>query len=545
MSGVNLDAYIKREDLRISEEKFSNDDYSTIAEISLNDLVKGSVIFSLLRKPDFQRETDDWDVKKVANLVENFLDGDLIPSIILWRSPKNLIFVLDGAHRLSALAAWVNGDYGDGEISKSLFGNNISYNQLQKARKTRELIENKIGTYKEITQIDLSQDTLKAERAKKLSLRKIDIQWVRGNAQKAEESFFRINQNPAKVSSTEINLLKFRKSPLAIASRAIIRGGNGHKYWGEFSLEGQKKIEYLANEIYLSLFEPELKGDVFNTIDLPMGGVPHSNATLTMIHDLVEIINENYYELPRIHDDNNDLEKQLDIFEYLNDLENENKDTSNVESNEEITVKILENCKKIFNRINSMSNGSLGINPIIYFYSHRTGNFQVSSLMMTVEFIKYLEKERLFDEFIQNRAQFEKFLVEYNYFLEQIIIKHGSGRKSYKHLYNFIITILNLFRSGIQNDKTIVDKLIEGEFNYLKVNPTIDAGLNKNFSSKIKNALYISEALKSALKCKICGGYVPNSSISYDHIIRKDDGGKGSIENGQITHPYCNVVYKN
>ncbi|MEV0425518.1 DUF262 domain-containing protein [Micromonospora sp. NPDC050495] len=65
-----------------------------------------SLIYNVLRKPDFQRETASWPPDKVAELVRSFLEGDLIPSVIMWRSPiSGSIFVIDGAHRLSALVA--------------------------------------------------------------------------------------------------------------------------------------------------------------------------------------------------------------------------------------------------------------------------------------------------------------------------------------------------------------------------------------------------------------------------------------------------------
>ena len=33
-------------------------------------------------------------------------------------------------------------------------------------------------------------------------------------------------------------------------------------------------------------------------------------------------------------------------------------------------------------------------------------------------------------------------------------------------------------------------------------------------------------------------------SASYDHIVRRENGGLGDTENGQITHPYCNQSIK-
>ena len=35
------------------------------------------------------------------------------------------------------------------------------------------------------------------------------------------------------------------------------------------------------------------------------------------------------------------------------------------------------------------------------------------------------------------------------------------------------------------------------------------------------------------------------NAISVDHIERKQDGGKATIENAQLTHPYCNTGVKN
>ena len=43
-------------------------------------------------------------------LIESFLDGELIPAVILWQSATH-IFVIDGGHRLSALLAWAHDDY--------------------------------------------------------------------------------------------------------------------------------------------------------------------------------------------------------------------------------------------------------------------------------------------------------------------------------------------------------------------------------------------------------------------------------------------------
>ena len=51
--------------------------------------------------------------------------------------------------------------------------------------------------------------------------------------------------------------------------------------------------------------------------------------------------------------------------------------------------------------------------------------------------------------------------------------------------------------------------------------------------------------MKNGLKCKICNGFIHKNSITIDHIERKEDGGKGNSDNGQLSHPYCNTTFKN
>src|SRR5215471_1798259 len=64
--------------------------------IEIRDLEPESFFYPVLRKPDFQRETADWTPEKIVDLVQSYLDGDLIPAIILWKSNDNHVFVIDG-----------------------------------------------------------------------------------------------------------------------------------------------------------------------------------------------------------------------------------------------------------------------------------------------------------------------------------------------------------------------------------------------------------------------------------------------------------------
>src|SRR5262245_4755421 len=140
---VDLDALIPREDFEVLDAK--SDSGTRKDTISANDLKEREFFFSVLRKPDFQRETNEWDGQKITDFVKSFLDGDLIPAVILWRTEGSYTFVIDGSHRLSALAAWVNDDYGDGQISRRFYELVIPEDQISVAKRTRILIEKQIG----------------------------------------------------------------------------------------------------------------------------------------------------------------------------------------------------------------------------------------------------------------------------------------------------------------------------------------------------------------------------------------------------------------
>lgn len=120
---VNLDALIMREDFNSEHGPAAGEKGKS--EASKTDLTKGENFFITLRKPDFQRETAAWSPEQVCNFLESFISGDLIPAVICWQSASRLTFVIDGAHRLSAVIAWLLDDYGAGPESIKFQDNNI------------------------------------------------------------------------------------------------------------------------------------------------------------------------------------------------------------------------------------------------------------------------------------------------------------------------------------------------------------------------------------------------------------------------------------
>ncbi|MGB3401979.1 MAG: DUF262 domain-containing protein [Microcoleaceae cyanobacterium] len=516
---VNLDALIPREDFEIQESPGVG---KKIETISIENIQADAFFYVNIRKPDFQRETNEWDSQKICEFITSFIEGDLIPAIILWRSPSGYLFIIDGSHRLSSLSAWVNDDYGDGQTSKLFYDGSITEEQENIAQTTRKLVEKNIGSYENfrLAQRDPSKVSENVRKyAKNLAALAIQLQWVEGDASKAESSFFKINQQAAPIDKTELKLLKSRKKPNSIAARAIIRSGKGHKYWSSFSNEIQNQIQQIATEIHQMLFEPKLQTPI-KTMDVPLAGKLSSRQALALVLDFVNIVNNIDFNDKNISDDETGLE----------------------------TLKFIKEVQKIAYRLNSNYPSSLGLHPIVYFYS-KEGRYRTVSFLAVVDFVMKLINTQKINNFIEVRNQFETLLIENDYLIKQIYEKHRSTQKSYKPLSDFFLQIIITLKENQDIFSAINSVASRDNFKYLNIRKEIlpkNSSTSKNkFSSNQKSEIYIKEALNKTPRCKICHGFLHSSSISIDHIKRKADGGLATIDNGQLTHPYCNTTFKN
>src|SRR5262249_27467083 len=125
-------------------------------------------------------------------------------------------------------------------------------------------------------------------RAGNLVTRALDLQWVQGNAELAETSFFNINSQGTPLDEIESMLIKNRKKATAIASRAILRAGSGHKYWSKFPNEQQDRIVKAATDFHELLFDPEADLSV-RTVELPIGGTVAPVNGLALLVDFLQI----------------------------------------------------------------------------------------------------------------------------------------------------------------------------------------------------------------------------------------------------------------
>jgi hypothetical protein len=512
---VNLDALIPREDFEVVEKGAPAVPTQTL---QIRNLERTDFFYAVLRKPDFQRETSDWAPDKITAFVRSFLEGDLIPALILWQSGSQ-IFVIDGAHRLSALVAGVHDDFGDGPTSRTFFDGIISDEQMAAGDYTRRMIKRELGSYADhqfaIANPEKAKPAIVA-RAKSLGSLALQLQWVKGDASKAEESFFKINQQAAPIDKTELRLLQSRKLPNAMAARAIVRSGTGHKYWSRFSEERRSEIESQAKAINELLFAPSLKQPI-KTLDLPVAGRGYSSQTLPLVFEFVDLANRD--------------RGRPDLALVPDQIGDE-------------TLRYLKNCRNIVNRISGTHPSSLGLHPAVYFYS-ATGRYQPTAFLAVVAMIRsFVEKEKLLD-FTKVRRRFEDFLLVHRVLVNQVTVKYGSGAKGYARLEQLLTFIVDEMLQDKSESAIIEDMAASDVYSFLQPAERSASEPGKDFGKDAKSAVFLRDALKDPLRCAICGGLIHRNAISIDHIIRKSEGGTADPDNGQLTHPFCNTTVKN
>lgn len=343
---VILDAMISRDDFAVKGPPISSAE--PIKALSMESLSSNGMLVPLLRKPDFQRETNHWTGKQIVSFLESFLDNELVPSIILWQS-ESYVFVIDGGHRLSALKAWINDDYGDGPISLKFFSNDISISQKRTAEKTRKEVEKKIGKYalvKDALVNPDAHDTQRVARARSMATRSLSLQWVNGDADKAESSFFKINTQGTPLDASEELLLRNRTRSIAVAARSVVRAATGHKYWSKFPEINRAKIETQAKILHQNFFSPEINQPI-KTLDLPIGGTKSPLSALELLMNIISVTSA----------EQGANRKEIDAFD-------EDADGTK-------TIEVLKRTIAVMTRISGNDAPSLGLHPAVYFYSDR------------------------------------------------------------------------------------------------------------------------------------------------------------------------------
>ncbi len=230
--------------------------------IELRDLKSDDLFFRQLRKPYFQRDTNSWNVDRVEKMLNSFTEDMLIPSVILWNSKRDGIFVVDGAHRLSALAAWVNDDY----------GKKIDY---LKHLQIKAYIDKTIGEFKEL---ETSHSEDKKEIQNILATKSINIEWITGDYDMVKNSFIRINEQGAVISQDEKEIIKYDTTSIAKLSRAVLSYSGGQNVNAE-----NLSIKNISTNLFLPKYDKSSK-------TVPMCGDLYDEFLISRIFNLLKQI---------------------------------------------------------------------------------------------------------------------------------------------------------------------------------------------------------------------------------------------------------------
>lgn len=284
----NLEHLIPRGDIDNNDKLVGVAQTDRRSSINLTDLEKEQFFYQSLRKPFFQRDTNQWTVARVEKLICTFLEDGLIPAVILWENSDGDIYIIDGAHRLSSLIAWVNSDYGkENELNDS------QHDAIE------EYINSQIGSYDEIKK---STD-IKYKKSKQIiAKRSIAVQWVTGDYEKAKESFIRINEQGVVISQDEKELIENDQLPTSKLSRAILAHG-----LGQVSKNQSSKTKL----IFERFFTPYLSHQLNN---YPLAGSLNEDFVISKIYNAVKIIDDKRsLNIEQLQD------KVLDILKLIQD----------------------------------------------------------------------------------------------------------------------------------------------------------------------------------------------------------------------------------
>jgi hypothetical protein len=187
---------------------------------------------------------------------------------------------------------------------------------------------------------------------------------------------------------------------------------------------------------------------------------------------------------------------------------------------------------------------SLGLDQAVYSYG-AGGKFSAGAFLAALRFASELESEGRLRVFTRYRRDFEEFLVQHKFFINQIGHTKGSRTRPVESLLEMHRIVLSSLENGERDERRIVRKLKRNpKLRELKdvTNLPRDDTKRKRFSKAVQDAAVIRSVLDNRERCKECGARLPPSCRSKDHIEPVSEHGRGTLKNLQYTHPYCNSI---
>jgi HNH endonuclease len=191
---------------------------------------------------------------------------------------------------------------------------------------------------------------------------------------------------------------------------------------------------------------------------------------------------------------------------------------------------------------------SLAVLPVLYFYTE-SARYVRSLLYGWLHWLlsgsdtDILNRKRVFSI---HRAIFEQILLENkNDITTGITRKTGSGPEvtnQTAQYYQGLLELLVEHKDDIQSE--VFNRGYMSLTRRLTNKPSrvkVSRGISRAFTTNQRSTIVLANLFSNPNRCGICGGMLdPAADLQHDHILEFSKGGRTTIDNQRLTHPFCN-----
>lgn len=515
-----------------------------------------------LRKPDFQRATNAWTSEDCRSLLETVINKQIVPSLIMWQNPENLLdYVLDGAHRVSVVLAWLTDDWGEKAISQSdFYGTDEDRERISfAARKTRELVDATIGnirTYQDaqatFDRIVEAGDSPQAKMDKKEFDRArfyerlergyvhFPVLWVTGDYRDAEASFLKINKSGKQLYEWERTLVENRDSSFARIIMSVAFPQTSKRYWPE-KVEEEHINENLLKQrvdnileaiqtVHTRLLTPAPRYPI-QSVNQPLLVPPATEKKPFWIGEFLTVVEG----------------RKGTLSETLALLERDKSESADVITRN--AEALLNDANLALDHIVGENSRSLSLVPTIYFYSDggaplRGFLYGFLYWLLAGEEEDINQRKRIFSAF---RKPFETIILSEK---KDLTVRFGRGLGSGSEItgqwakyLNDLLELICKSKGDLQTEafKTGYAKIVQSLPKSKVAKGDSDEIAGRVFNNRQKSTLILKSIHEGLAECSICAGALDLTRyLQHDHIIDHAEGGTTSSTNQGLAHPFCN-----
>lgn len=448
-----------------------------------------------------------------------------------WKDIHSNIYIIDGAHRLSCIYAWINRYFADEQVTQA-----PNFNDPQK--QDIRYLRNYLGDLADFQRI--CTDAEFAEKKSKLEDIKISFRQVLGTPEDARRVFQSINSDTKRLDKYEEYHLRNRGSDAYYAIYACCYINDNKSNLEELQYTRLNELIELGERIHQLLFSTIL-------LDNEMS----HGKKIGLVNELMNII----------------AGDQIHNIMSLNQGERV----------ENLMSHLLTILCRIATPVKNAGVPSLGLHPYLYFYKDQ--RFQITSFLAWFSIVYEIHESRMqihhrkisFKDFTRIRRSIEFLIANFPVATTETVGKFGSGIKGYDRLQivykaficlslemevdfddeeclnTFILSMSKAFKYINFNEFYVErflggydDAVVKHVVGYVESISPISRSKPKAFSALTKSLLKHNFVVGNHNFCLICDGLIYLDSTESDHRIAKAVGGQGVLENGLLVHPICN-----